>query len=172
MNHFSAKQAAAGLLILLALASCGGGSPADGQPDPVPVQTAGDAASEQPAGNQPKAENAESPEQPAGDQPENAEQSEQKTEEADAAKEDNATENPPAEEAEAPLSAEERMAVAREYIDQPVSALIERLGEPDDRDYAKSCFGSGDDGNLYYDGFIVFTYRENGEETVRDVDVE
>ena len=70
----------------------------------------------------------------------------------------------------AALSPEEALAIAKEYIEQPVSALIERIGEPADRDYAKSCFGDGDDGNLYYDGFIVYTYRENGEETVIDVE--
>ena len=84
-------------------------------------------------------------------------------EEENAAEEDEASEP-------AVLTPEEALAIAMEYIEQPVSALIERIGEPTDRDYAKSCFGDGDDGNLYYDGFIVYTYRENGEETVIDVE--
>ena len=35
---------------------------------------------------------------------------------------------------------------------------------------ARSCLGDGDDGNLYYEGFTVYTYREDGEETVTYVE--
>ena len=45
-----------------------------------------------------------------------------------------------------------------------------RIGEPDSADYAPSCLGPGEDGELTYDGFIVYTYREEGSETVEDVD--
>ena len=166
MNHLSARNkpiasAVSGLLIVLLLASCG-------QP-----QTGADSGAAAAAGNTAAA--AEETPSPAGN--ENADPAEDG--EGEAAMPSDAPEAEPAGEEQqisasepASMTPEERMAIAGEYIDQPVSALIERIGEPDDRDYAKSCFGDGEDGNLYYDGFIVFTYRENGEETVRDVDVE
>lgn len=56
------------------------------------------------------------------------------------------------------------------YVDQPIEDLIAVIGEPESRDYAPSCLGDGEDGMLYYDGFIVYTYRENGVETVYDVE--
>ena len=64
------------------------------------------------------------------------------------------------------MSAEEKKAIAEGYIDQSVEDLIAVIGQPESSDYAPSCLGDGDDGNLYYDGFIVYTYREDGTETV------
>lgn len=56
-------------------------------------------------------------------------------------------------------------------IDQDVAALYELIGEPESSDYAPSCLGEGgEDGNLYYDGFIVYTYKEGNKETVRFVE--
>ncbi len=81
-----------------------------------------------------------------------------------------AEENEEEKEEPAPLTEEEVLAVAMEYIGRPVDELIAVIGEPEDRDYAPSCMGDGEDGNLYYGGFIVYTYRENGEETVQDVE--
>lgn len=72
---------------------------------------------------------------------------------------------------EAPaMSAEEKKAIAEGYIDRDVEELYAAIGEPEYSDYAPSCLGEGDDGNLYYDGFIVYTYRENGTETVTYVE--
>lgn len=68
------------------------------------------------------------------------------------------------------LTAEEKLEAAKGFLDQPVEDLIAKIGEPDSRDYAPSCFGDGEDGNLYYEGFTVYTYRENGKEVVRDVE--
>ena len=64
------------------------------------------------------------------------------------------------------MSSEEKKAIAEGYIDQSVEDLIAVIGQPESSDYAPSCLGDGDDGNLYYDGFIVYTYREDGTETV------
>lgn len=58
---------------------------------------------------------------------------------------------------------------AEMLIDHPLDELISLIGEPNDRSYASSCMGSGEDGELYYTGFTVVTYRENGTETVVDV---
>jgi hypothetical protein len=51
-----------------------------------------------------------------------------------------------------------------------VEDLYAAIGSPVSSDYAPSCLGDGDDGNLYYEGFTVYTYRENGEETVTYVE--
>lgn len=54
---------------------------------------------------------------------------------------------------------------------EDVSALYDAIGEPSGSSYAPSCLGPGEDGNLYYDGFTVATYREGDKETVWDVNV-
>ena len=72
---------------------------------------------------------------------------------------------------EAPaLSAAEKKALAESCIDGDVKDLYAAIGKPEYSDYAPSCLGEGDDGMLYYDGFIVYTYRENGTETVTYVE--
>ena len=58
---------------------------------------------------------------------------------------------------------------ARAYIGQSASSLIAAIGSPISSSYAPSCLGPGEDGELVYDGFTVYTYRENGVETVEDV---
>lgn len=60
--------------------------------------------------------------------------------------------------------------IARGLIDQPISELYAQIGEPESSDYAPSCMGDGEDGMLFYDGFIVYTYREGDVETVYDVE--
>lgn len=57
----------------------------------------------------------------------------------------------------------------RNMIGQPVSALYELIGQPNDSSYASSCMGSGDDGELYYEAFTVVTYREGDSENIVDV---
>ena len=43
------------------------------------------------------------------------------------------------------------------------------IGSPSSTDYSSSCLGDGEDGEWRYNGFTVYTYRENGAETVTDV---
>ena len=64
------------------------------------------------------------------------------------------------------------MALAESCIDKSVEELYELIGEPISADYAPSCLNPevGEDGNLYYDGFIVYTYREGDTETVSYVE--
>lgn len=57
-------------------------------------------------------------------------------------------------------------ALAENCIDKPVAELYALIGQPNSSDYAPSCMGDGEDGNLYYDGFIVYTYREGDTESV------
>ena len=62
--------------------------------------------------------------------------------------------------------------LAQSCIDLPVEDLYALIGEPESSDYAPSCLNPdvGVDGNLYYDGFIVYTYREGEVETVSYVE--
>lgn len=64
------------------------------------------------------------------------------------------------------------LALAESCIDKSVEELISLIGEPVSADYAPSCLnpGVGEDGNLYYDGFVVYTYREGEMETVSYVE--
>lgn len=59
-------------------------------------------------------------------------------------------------------------AQAESCIGKTVEELIALIGEPQSSDYAPSCLnpGVGEDGNLYYDGFTVYTYKEDGVEEV------
>ena len=53
---------------------------------------------------------------------------------------------------------------------QPVADLIDLLGEPLSREYSSSCLiEGGQDGQLIYDGFIVYTLvQKDGTETIYD----
>lgn len=59
--------------------------------------------------------------------------------------------------------------LARSLIGESVDTLFTRIGEPLSAEYAPSCIGPGEDGELQYDGFTVYTYRYEGSETVEDV---
>lgn len=78
----------------------------------------------------------------------------------------------PAEESEAPAEEEPSpLEAAKEFEGAPLEDLIAAVGEPLSSDYAPSCLGEGEDGNLYYDGFTVYTYRDvDGSETVNYVE--
>jgi len=73
---------------------------------------------------------------------------------------------PTPEPAPAPAATKE---VAMTFIGRSVSSLIAAIGQPIGSDYAPSCLGSGEDGELFYNGFTVYTYREGSTETVQDV---
>ena len=55
---------------------------------------------------------------------------------------------------------------------EQVSRLYEAVGEPERYDYAPSCMGSGEDGELHYNGFVVYTYRTEAYEEIIDVESE
>ncbi len=86
----------------------------------------------------------------------------------------NGNDNAPAEasesaQAEAAPENEEK-AAAEKCIGQDVEALYEAVGYPVSSEYASSCLGSGEDGELKYDGFTVYTYKEGDSETVQSVE--
>lgn len=56
--------------------------------------------------------------------------------------------------------------IAESLMSHPVSELYQAIGEPLSSDYASSCTGPGQDGELNYDGFKVYTYREGNSEKI------
>ena len=88
-------------------------------------------------------------------------------EEADAAE---APEDVPAQEPEEPPAEPTALETALTFVDQDAAALTQAIGEPLEKQYEASCSGPGDDGVWTYDGFTVYTYRENGVETVVDAE--
>ena len=72
-------------------------------------------------------------------------------------------------EEEAAPEVNEEKALAESMIGEEVSKLIEAIGEPESADYASSCLGPGEDGELQYDGFTVYTYKEGDSEVIQNV---
>ena len=60
----------------------------------------------------------------------------------------------------------DKLELAKSCVGKDVSELYKLIGEPESSDYAPSCLVDGEDGMLYYDGFVVYTTRENGVENV------
>lgn len=76
-----------------------------------------------------------------------------------------------AETAEETEPVDEARVLAESCIDKSVEELYKLIGEPDSADYAPSCLDeNGEDGILYYENFIVYTYREGDTETVSFVE--
>lgn len=63
----------------------------------------------------------------------------------------------------------EQKTIAESYIGKEVSELYDAIGEPESSSYASSCLGSGEDGELVYNGFTVYTYKEGDSEVVQNV---
>lgn len=74
----------------------------------------------------------------------------------------------PSKETNAPTKS--KKSIAQSYVGRSVGSLISAIGSPNSRSYAPSCMGEGEDGQLKYSGFTVYTYRENGKETVQSVE--
>lgn len=77
---------------------------------------------------------------------------------------------PAAAESEGPSGETSLLETARTFEGAAVEELIAAIGEPQSSDYAPSCLGEGEDGNLYYDGFTVYTYRDGSGEVVSYVE--
>ncbi len=71
--------------------------------------------------------------------------------------------------APAPEPAKPTLSQASGYVGSSAAALESALGSPNSKAYSPSCMGEGEDGIWSYDGFTVYTYRENGNETVEAV---
>ena len=80
------------------------------------------------------------------------------------------TDDAPAQELEEALDEPSALETALTFVDQDAAALVQAIGEPLETQYEASCSGPGDDGVWTYDGFTVYTYRENGVETIVDAE--
>ena len=76
----------------------------------------------------------------------------------------------PAQEPEEAPEEPSALETALTFVDQDAAALISAIGEPLETQYEASCSGPGDDGVWTYDGFTVYTYRENSVETIVDAE--
>lgn len=66
-----------------------------------------------------------------------------------------------------PESGSDAKAAAEALVGSDVSELYEAIGYPVSSSYAPSCLGDGEDGELVYDGFTVYTFKAaSGGETV------
>ena len=72
----------------------------------------------------------------------------------------------PTEAATEAAPAADKKALAESCIEKDISELYALIGEPESSEYAPSCLVEGEDGTLYYDGFVVYTTREGDVETV------
>ena len=77
-----------------------------------------------------------------------------------------ATQAPAAEPTEEIVPAVSMKELAESCIEKDISELYALIGEPSSSEYAPSCLVEGEDGALYYDGFVVYTTREGDVETV------
>ena len=152
------KRLFAILLACLLLVCTACGAPAE-EPTPEPEPEAAPVVPEEPV------EEPVEPEAPVEEDPVEPEEEEPVEE-----PEEPAEPEPPVEEEPAGPTVEDALA----FVDQPLSDLIEAIGEPLEEYYEYSCSGPGDDGLLTYDGFIVFTYREpdGSAEVVIDAEAE
>ncbi len=121
------------VLLLIGLTACG----EKPEPAPEPEQP----TVETPVEPEPTPEE---PEEPAAEQPEEETPAEDPV-------------DPPAEEEKETNPLFEQ---ALALIDCSVEELYDTVGMPIDYMYADSCLGEGEDGELYYDGFTVYTYRD------------
>ena len=61
----------------------------------------------------------------------------------------------------------ETIALVLSMEGQPIEELYEIIGMPNDSDYTSSCLVDGQDGELHYDGFTVYTvFPTGGIETI------
>ena len=104
-----------------------------------------------------------------------AQMQEEEKPEATEAEEPKAEGPAPMEEAAPELPADEPaeptlLETALTFVDKDASELVAAIGEPLAKAYEESCSGPGEDGIWTYDGLTVFTYKENGAETIVDAE--
>ena len=149
------------LLCALLLIGCGSSAPAA---TPAPAETAAPAESAAPAETEapapeaspvPSAEASE-----AGTEPEPSAEPAAKLPDAGLVQDTAVTPSP----------SEALFELAKSYVDKPLSELQAEIGEPVSSSYVSSCLvPGGEDGELHYDGFTVYTVKSGDSETVQDV---
>lgn len=141
------------LICALLLIGCGSSAPAA---TPAPTGTAAPAESAAPAETEAPA--AETPEPDL--EPEPSTEPEAKLPDAGLVHDTEVTPSP----------SETLFELAKSYVDKPLSELQAEIGEPVSSSYVSSCLiPGGEDGELHYDGFTVYTVKSGDSETVQDV---
>ena len=141
------------LICALLLIGCGSSAPAA---TPAPTGTAAPAESAAPAETEAPA--TETPESDA--EPEPSTEPEAKLPDAGLVHDTEVTPSP----------SETLFELAKSYVDKPLSELQAEIGEPVSSSYVSSCLiPGGEDGELHYDGFTVYTVKSGDSETVQDV---
>ncbi len=133
-----------GVCLLALLCACGEKEEPAAPAPAAEVQTQEEEKTQVPAAEEPKAEASAPTEEPKSEPP---------------------VEEPADEPAEPTL-----LETALTFVDKDASELVAAIGEPLAKAYEESCSGPGEDGIWTYDGLTVFTYKENGAETIVDAE--
>ena len=143
------------LLCALLLIGCGSSAPAA---TPAPTETSAPAETEAPA---PEASPVPSTDTSVtAEEPESSAQPEAKLPDAGLVHDTEVTPSP----------SETLFELAKSFVDKPLSELQAEIGEPVSSSYVSSCLiPGGEDGELHYDGFTVYTVKSGDSETVQDV---
>ena len=142
------------LLCALLLIGCGSTSP---DPTPAPAETAAPAESAAPVETEAPAE---TPEPSAEPEPEPSAEPVATLPDAGLVRDTKASPSP----------SEALFELAKGYVDKPLSELQAEIGEPVSSSYVSSCLiPGGEDGELHYDGFTVYTVKSGDSETVQHV---
>ena len=149
------------LICALLLIGCGSSAPA-ASPAPTetaaPVEPAAPAETEAPAPEASPVPESETSE--TAEEPEPSAQPEAKLPDAGLVQDTAVTPSP----------SEALFELAKSYVDKPLSELQAEIGEPVSSSYVSSCLvPGGEDGELHYDGFTVYTVKSGDSETVQDV---
>ncbi len=170
------------LSLLLSLCACGQGPANDSSPDPSGSTPSGNTQPEnaktQPDSTQDTAQDTGTPAAPAqnGEDKPGGDGEEQPPENPDPQEQPGPSDPPSAEQNETPPepagsgypTGQEGADVAKGLIGATVEELYAALGEPASAEYAAGCLTDGDEGTLYYDGFVVYTTRDDRGELVYD----
>ena len=68
-----------------------------------------------------------------------------------------------------PDAESEALKTAKSFKNKGLKELVAAIGEPVSETYVASCLGPGEDGELSYEGFKVYTYRDEKGETVLEI---
>ncbi|MBQ7436577.1 MAG: hypothetical protein IJV30_04595 [Oscillospiraceae bacterium] len=143
------------LLCALLLIGCGSSTPAA---TPAPAETSAPAETEAPAPEASPAPSAEA--SVTTESPEPSAEPEAKLPDAGLVHDTEVTPSP----------SETLFELAKSFVDKPLSELQAEIGEPVSSSYVSSCLiPGGEDGELHYDGFTVYTVKSGDSETVQDV---
>ena len=143
------------LLCALLLIGCGSSAPAA---TPAPTETSAPAETEAPAPEASPAPSAEA--SVTTEAPEPSAEPEARLPDAGLVHDTEVTPSP----------SETLFELAKSFVDKPLSELQAEIGAPVSSSYVSSCLiPGGEDGELHYDGFTVYTVKSGDSETVQDV---